>query len=141
MNACAVGFIVGLLASLPISIRGQIPAVAGQAELLYSLDLSRADLAGVKDALDKQDLSGARRALADHLRTRTGVHWHFDPSSPPKSLSPAEKQVADNALNHTFTVVNIAYTFPLGSAIDWKFNPTALPDSKRALNHEWTWQF
>jgi hypothetical protein len=139
MNVSAVGFLFGLLALLPISVRGQISA-AGQADLIHSLDLSRPDLADVQKALDKQDLPAARHAFADHLRTRTDIHWHFNPSAPPNSLLPAEKQDADNALNHTFTVVNVSYTFPPGAEIDWKFNPTALPDSKRALNHEWTWQ-
>ena len=43
-------------------------------------------------------------------------------------MTPAEKQEADNALNHTFTVVNLTYTFPNGSPIDWEVNPTAARD-------------
>jgi hypothetical protein len=140
MKSSPVSFLFGLLALLPISAAAQNTA-ARHADLIQSLDLTRPDLALVKDALEKQDLPEAEHAFADHLRTRTAIHWHFEPSSPPKPLAAAEKQEADDALKHTFTNVGITYTFPRGSDIDWKFNPTALPDSKRALNHEWTWQF
>src|SRR5689334_19500560 len=97
-------------------------------QLLDSLDHNRANIS-------------SRPALAHYFRTRTNIHWHFDPTTPPKALSPDEKQIANDAANHTFTVVDIRYTFPPGTDIDWKFNPTAAPDSTKALNHEWPWQF
>src|SRR5689334_14857083 len=101
----------GLLALLLICSAGAASVVAQQPattesakdELLASLDLSRPDLLDVKQALDKTDIAGARRALADYLRTRKNVHWHFDPSSPPARLSDKEKQEADDAIRHTFT--------------------------------------
>src|SRR5262249_19187776 len=102
--------------------------------------LSRPDLARVRAAFDGQDLTTARRAFAEYLRTRTNVHWHFDPVSPPTSLLSGERKQADDALNHTVTISNVTYNFGRDAEIDWKFNATALPDSKHALNHEWTWQ-
>jgi hypothetical protein len=138
MKVCTIGVGFGLFALLALFVDA---GVAGQAEMISALDLSRADLAAVKEAVDRQDVAGARRAFADHLRTRKEVHWNFDAASPPGVLSAEEKRIADDVVNHTFNVVDISYAFPSGSKVDWKFNPTAIPDSKRALNHEWTWQF
>jgi hypothetical protein len=141
MKVGTIGFVFGLLGLLPLSILTQASAGAGTVELIASLDLSRPDLSRVKAAVDKEDFLGAAHAFADHLRARRGIRWRFDPATPPGTLSAAEKEEADNAVNHTFTVVNLTHTFAQGGEIDWKFNPTALPDSKHALNHEWTWQF
>src|SRR5262245_48564120 len=117
-----------LLVALLLTIQAAAERSAAADQLIDSLDSSRADVS-------------SRAALANYFRTRKNIHWHFDATNPPKTLSPEEKHEADDAVNHSFTVVNIRHTFPPNQPIDWKFNPTAAPDSTRALNHEWTWQF
>jgi hypothetical protein len=111
-----------------------------ESDLVAALDLSRPELVRVKAAADRQDFAAARKAFAQYLRTRTNVVWRFDPDQPPASLTPAMRATADDALKQRFVSVNVPWQFDNGM-IDWKFNPTAPPISKTALNHEWTWQF
>jgi hypothetical protein len=114
---------------------------AGQAQLIQALDLSRPELEGVRTAWQKHDLAAARHAFAEHLRARTNVHWRPNAASQSESETSGEQRTADDAVERAFTVVNIRYQFPSRTEIDWAFNPTAQPNSKNALNHEWTWQF
>ena len=117
------------------------PAVTGprltDMQFFSMLDLSRADLSAVSNAVAKADWAGAKHALAEHFRTRKTPSWTFDPYSigkdPKRRVTGAEK-----ALQHRFNSIGIEWQF--GDKIDWAFNPTTLPDSKWPANHEWTWQ-
>ena len=112
-------------------------AIAESDTLIDSLDLALPELAVVKQAVDRGDNVAARKAFADHLRRRTDVLWHFDPAKPPNQIDQKELEIARDALQHRFTVMDIPWRFD--GPIDWKFNPTTLPDSKTAVTHEWTW--
>jgi hypothetical protein len=114
---------------------------AGQAQLIGALDLGRPELAAVRAASEANDLERARESFADYMRSRHNAHWQHQGKAGPTSCTAEEKATADRALHHDFTSVNIPYRFPADAGIDWKFNPTAQPDSKNALNHEWLWQF
>src|SRR5690242_6475481 len=102
---------------------------AGSENLIESVDFSRAELSGVKTAWEKKDVAAARRAFAEHLRTRTNVRWHPNAASQSEAVTSGEQRTADDAVDHAFTVSNIRYQFPKGSEVDWKFNPTAQADS------------
>ncbi len=104
--------------------------------LLDALDLDRPELAEVRSA--RSDPSSARAAFARHLRARSRPLWFFDPSTPPPG-SQADIEIADLAMRHTFESVGIRHTF--GPEIDWGYNPTTLPGSPDAPDHEWTWQW
>jgi hypothetical protein len=101
------------------------------------LDLSRADLAAVSNAVAKSDWTAAKHAFAVHLRTRRMPVWTFDPhgvgKDPKRRVAGAEK-----ALQHRFNSIGIEWHF--GETIDWAFNPTTQPGSAWPANHEWTWQ-
>jgi len=134
MKNLPTGYVLGCFALLAAAARAQ----TGGDALFAALNLARPEMTAVKDALDQNNAAAARHALAEYFRTRTSVRYEPDsPDDPP----PNERRAADDALNHTFTVCNYTYTFDRNAPIDWKLNPTALPDSPRALNHEWTWQF
>ena len=117
------------------------PAVTGprlsDAQFFSMLDLGRADLAGVSNAVAKSDWAAAKHGLAEHLRTRKLPSWTFDPHNvgkdPKRRVAGAEK-----ALQHRFNSIGIEWQF--GDTIDWAFNPTTQPGSKWPANHEWTWQ-
>src|SRR5438067_2001281 len=82
---------IGVLAAFFVALLAVSAAFGAEPdELIQSLDLSRPELARVKENVDRRDLNAARRAFADYLRKRTSVHWQFDPAAPPKTLSAAE---------------------------------------------------
>lgn len=126
-----VAFCIGITALWANSAVGESDA------LIKSLDLTRPDMAKVKAAADLGDMAAARKAFAQHLRTRTNVVWYFDPASPPKDLTSEEMEEAQTALRHEFTILHVPWRFD--GPINWRFNPTTLPDSKVAVTHEWTW--
>jgi len=107
-------------------------------EQFFSMvDLGRADLAAVSNAVEKSDWVAAKHLFAAHLRNRKMPSWTFDPrdigKDPKRRFAGAEK-----ALQHRFNSIGIEWTF--GETIDWAFNPTTQPNSKWPANHEWTWQ-
>jgi len=107
------------------------------AQFFAMLDVQRPDLAAVKAAVDKSDWPVAKHAFAEHLRNRKTPSWTFDPKTvgrdPKRNVKGAE-----NAIKHQLRSIGIDWQF--GEKIDWAFNPTAQPDSKWPVNHEWTWQ-
>ena len=107
------------------------------AQFFSMVDVDRADLAAVKEAVGRSDWKAAKHALAEHMRARTTPTWTFDPRRVGKEKKARVKR-ADDALQHRLTSIGIEWTF--GDAIDWSFNPTAQKDSKWPVNHEWTWQ-
>ncbi len=129
------------LAAPAVAAAPDKPAATGprltDAQFFSMLDLERADLAAVSNAVAKSDWAAAKHAFAEHLRDRKTPAWTFDPHSvgkdPKRRVAGAEK-----ALRHTFNSIGIEWTF--GDAIDWAFNPTTQPGSKWPANHEWTWQ-
>jgi hypothetical protein len=107
------------------------------AKFFSMVDLDRADLLAVREAVAKADWPAAKQAFAEHLRQRKEPHWTFDPrrvGEEPKRRNAG----ADKALQHRLSSIGIEWAF--GEAIDWSFNPTTQPDSKWPRNHEWTWQ-
>ena len=117
------------------------PAEAGprltDPQFFSMLDLNRADLAVVKEAVAKSDWPAAKHALAEHMRGRKTPTWTFDPHRV-GSDKKARVNGAEKALRHQLTSIGIEW--PFGETIDWSFNPTTQPDSKWPRNHEWTWQ-
>ena len=107
-------------------------------ELLDALDFRLDAFEGIRQYMILGGTAPARQELARYFRSRTLPRWHFDPAQPPRDASPADRQIADMALRHTFTSVGIEHQF--GPTIDWAFNPTTQPGSPHAADHEWTWQ-
>jgi hypothetical protein len=110
----------------------------------HALDLARPDLAEVRAAVDQANWPLARAKFVAHVKTREQPRWYVNwrdrPEQPPRHISRSmDRQTADDALQQRFTSCGISWRFSGG--IDWSFNPTALPDSGYALNHEWTWGF
>jgi len=107
-------------------------------ERFFSMvDLNRADLAAVKEAVARADWTAAKHAFSEHLRTRAMPRWTFDPH---RVGLDSKRGVAgaENVLQHRLSSIGIEWQF--GERIDWSFNPTAQPDSKWPANNEWTWQ-
>ena len=104
--------------------------IPSDALFFSKLDLTRPGLGAVQTAVAAQDYAAATSALASYFRTRT------TPLYPLASITPSTTVIND-ALNHKYTVVGIAYDFepePV-TTINWSFNPTV------PLNNEWVWQF
>ncbi|MBN2310245.1 MAG: alginate lyase family protein, partial [Candidatus Hydrogenedentes bacterium] len=109
-----------------------------------ALELDAAELGAVRAAVDAEDWAGARAAFVGHLKARERPRWHRDWRERPRTPTPPGKpgknqRIADDALEHRFTSTGLAHEFD--GPIDWAHNPTAEPDSERAHNPEWTWQF
>lgn len=120
---------------------GAKPAEVGprltDATFFSLVDLDRADLSAVREAAETSDWAAAKRAFAQHLRTRKEPHWTFDPKAVGQERKPNVAK-AEKALQHRLSSIGIEW--PFGPEIDWAFNPTTQPDSKWPRNHEWTWQ-
>ncbi len=128
---CGVGFVLGLAASVQ---------AAGGDKLLDLLDLARPELSAVKTAYDKGDIPAARTAFAKYLRERKNPIWKIDPDNPSKAITRAEMKEADAAMAHKiYSYVFRGFGWQYGERIDWKFDPTSLPDSPVAYTPEWTW--
>lgn len=118
-----------------------------EAELVAALDLERPGLEPVRDAVRGGDMDAARAALAEYYRTRDSVEWLWpwrgrDLDKLPEArelddLTIYGREEADAAVEHRFTLVGVEHAFD--GPIDWRYNPTAAPDSEYAVNHEWTW--
>ncbi len=109
-------------------------------ELLGALDLGRRSLRKVREAVEDSSHATAKKELAGYFRSRRCPKWYFSPYARNRTRRRGfDTSRADAALRHRFTVCGIAHKF--GKEIGWEYNPTAEPDSRRALNHEWTWQF
>ena len=106
------------------------------AELFSMLDVSGVEAPELRDAVARHDLTVAKHAFAQHIRHRTLPRWEFPP--PLGGEVGSRDSEADDALSHKFRSIGIEWQF--GPKIDWTFNPTTQPGSKRAENHEWTWQ-
>jgi hypothetical protein len=97
-------------------------------ELFDVLDLERPELQAVKKAVDSNDLTEAKRALAIHIRLRKTPAWFFsweDNPAPTKKLSDFPK--AEKLLQHEFTFGFHGapdYTATFGGKIDWSANPS-----------------
>jgi hypothetical protein len=97
-------------------------------ELFDVLDLSLPDLNAVKTAVDQQDLSGAKRALAAHLRQRNHPRWFFDwKDRPTPTKTGRDFPKAEAFLRREFTFGFDGapdYTTTFGDKINWGANPT-----------------
>ena len=135
---------------VPACVQGALPAAAApaagapekgprlsDAQFFSMVDVERPELAGVREAVAKADWPAAKRAFAEHLRTRTSPRWTFDPKAVGRDPKRRHER-ADKALRHTLSSIGIEWSF--GETIDWAFNPTTQPDSTWPANHEWTWQ-
>lgn len=61
----------------------------GDAEFFSMLDLGRADLAAVKEAVERGDLRAAKEAMLRHMRERATPKWWFDWRDRPAAVKPA----------------------------------------------------
>ncbi|MDE3148653.1 MAG: hypothetical protein KGL37_04220, partial [Acidobacteriota bacterium] len=112
-----------------------------EAAVLDALDLSRPELAQVAAAWKKKDAAGAEKALATYFRNRASVHWGpATDSTAPVTLSPGEKQVADDAVAGRLAGGGNPFThlFPQGE-MDWHYNATHHATGM-APDDEWQWQ-
>ena len=111
-----------------------------------ALDLSRADMAAVKAAVEERDWPGARRAFAQHIRTRKNPKWFSDwqnRSEPQdrdaevelvrvgdRAIRDVDLAKADRIVANTLMSSDVEEAF--GDAINWELDP---------INYrEWTWQ-
>lgn len=111
-----------------------------------ALDLSRPDMAGVKAAVEERDWAGARRAFAQHIRTRKNPKWFSDwqnRSEPQdrdaevelvrvgdRAIRDVDLAKADRIVANALTSCDVEQAF--GNAINWELDP---------INYrEWTWQ-
>ena len=108
------------------------------AQFFARIDTERPGLADVKAAAARADWAAAKRAFAQHLRTRTSPTWTFDPRRAGTDKKARVSPRAEAALQHRLSSIGIEWAF--GETIDWSFNPTTQPGSKWPRNHEWTWQ-
>lgn len=112
-----------------------------EAAVLNALDLSRPELAQVAAAWKRKDAAKAERDLAAYFRNRTSVHWGpATDSTEPVTLTPREKQVADDAVAGRLAGGGNPYThlFPKGE-MDWHYNATYHTPGM-APDDEWQWQ-
>ena len=111
-----------------------------------ALDLSRTDMAGVKAAVEERDWHGARRAFAEHIRTRENPKWFSDwrnRSEPrdrdaevelvrvgDRAIRAVDLAKADRIAANALTSCDVEEAF--GDAINWELDPIDY--------REWTWQ-
>jgi len=105
-------------------------------ELFEAIDPLAKGLASARVRALEGDFAGAKRALAEHLRSRSGVSW-LDDSHRAGGRS-AGQLTADDVLAGRVVVVGIPHRFR-GGEIDWHHNPT-LVDDAYAPDNEWQWQ-
>ena len=115
-------------------------------DFFEALDLSRSELTAVKKAVDAKDWAGAKKAFAEHIRSRKKPVWFSDwknRSEPQDRDAEVELvRVGDRAVKNVdldragrvvvnkLTSCNVEQDF--GSEINWELNP---------INYkEWTWQ-
>ena len=111
-----------------------------------ALDLSRADMRAVKRAVETRDWTGARRAFAEHVRTRAYPRWFSDwrnRSEPQdrdaevelvrvgdRAIRDVDLEKADRIVANTLMSCDVEEAF--GDVINWELDP---------INYrEWTWQ-
>ncbi len=111
-----------------------------------ALDLSRADMQTVKKAVEARDWTGARRAFAEHIRTREYPRWFSDwrnRSEPQdrdaevelvrvgdRAIRDVDLEKADRIVANTLVSCDVEEVF--GDVINWELDP---------INYrEWTWQ-
>jgi hypothetical protein len=128
---CALAVMVALTTVSP----GAEDTPVTDESFFASLDLGRADLARVRAAADAADWAAARAAFVEHLKSRTGPHWHFDwrdRSAPDHRASEQELVDAERYVRNELLSVSVWHDF--GDHLDWNANPM--------LNQyaEWTWQ-
>jgi hypothetical protein len=105
-------------------------------ELFEAIDPLAHGLASARVRAFEGNFPEAKRALADHLRSRTDVSWLDDSH---RGLGPSALDLtADDVLSGRVVVVGIPHRFR-GGTIDWLYNPT-LVDEDYAPDHEWQWQ-
>lgn len=114
-----------------------MPLCAGLDELFARLDLSRPELAEVKQAVEAGDQAGAAAALHRHFRSRQTPKWYAE--SPP---APAEKpgetdDRAEKILRREYTFVG--KTANLTKDLDWNANPLRDNEWTIELNRHYTW--
>lgn len=128
------------IVGLSLLIWPQAALAAIDDPLLNAIDLSRPELADVREAYDQGNAAAARKAFADYLRKRATPKWKIDPDHPPQELSDDYRQQANDALHHKiYSMANPSYPYQFGDRIDWSFDPTSLPTSPIAQTREWTW--
>ncbi len=103
-----------------------------QREFFSSLDLSRTDLATVREAVENEDWPTAGAALADYYRHRT--------TPPPHPLSKTtSREYADRICDHVFTFVGCE-PYQLPRDIQWNEDPFDYDQWAIALNRHTHWR-
>lgn len=105
------------------------------AQLLGRLDLTRPELAAVRERTTAGDIPGATAALIRHFRTRKRPVWEL-PALPADTAGiEAAKLAADKVLRGETTMLSNSYIYPNG-VIDWHFDPTK---GGKFQTNEWIW--
>lgn len=91
-------------------------------DFFSGLELTQPTLAPVRLAVERSDWPAARKAFAQHLRTRKTPRWIEDPSSPRRSQAARpDLEYANKVLAHQFRF-SLGTWFDLGKNIDWSSN-------------------
>jgi hypothetical protein len=107
------------------------------ANVIEALDLSRPELASVRQAVEARDLDSAKAELVAYFRSRqtplwSGLDWA-------RQYPERVKRMTRTAMSRTFSRAGATYTFSRDQPIDWDFNPTEA-DTTTVVQNEWTWQ-
>ncbi len=125
---------VAALVAAPTSSKSAAPRFT-QHDMFNAMDLSRPELARVKQAFDSGDIAAAQRAFVAHLRSRTTPVYFVkgrDPSQPASRPAGLKTHAADLAVRNIVTTVSVRHDY--GREIDWFLNPT------RNGYKEYVWQ-
>ncbi len=118
----------------------------GDQAFFDAMDLSRSELAEVKNAVEAKNWAEAQQAFAEHIRTRAKPVWFSDwknRSEPQdrdaevelvrvgdRAVQDIDLEYADRIVANTLTSCRVEQAF--GDEINWELNPIEYK--------EWTWQ-
>jgi hypothetical protein len=111
---------------------------AGSEDVFSHLDLSRPELAAVKQAVDAGNTQAACAALIAHLRTRKTPKWYTDSPPAPKENPAATDPGAEKILRREYVFVGKPAT--LTKDLDWNANPLRDNEWPIELNRHYTWR-
>ena len=105
------------------------------AAFFAAMDLSPAEMAAVKAAVDQGDMAAAKREFVKHLKARTNPKWYFDWRDKPAAGNRPKDfdgRQADRFVRNELVSCGVWHDFK--DHIDWNSNP--MPNQYS----EWTWQ-
>lgn len=137
LRAALAGLLLAAAANTCAAAEGTLAARKKTmlADVLKNLDLTRPELASIKEA-QKQGDEAAAAALRDYLRARTSFRHPIDRAKrlegKGKDLRPDAQKAADDAVKNILIASPNYPPHDFGAKIDWGKNPTK--------DGEWLWQ-